>query len=204
VTQASIDSGQETSAPELSDEEQIALSEIREFKNPREGWFERITDTVDAPLDKAGDVLFDSTLGERFDRAVAKVVSTLNDAASWTVREDAIFRAFEDAGFDVDRPSHIESVTLEAIREVARNLDKKYQAAAAVEGVGTGAVGVAGAPIDLPLLVGLALRATNEHAAYATKPIPRPSFTRCMYFSDLFRCTTRTVPHERPSGASLR
>lgn len=150
----------------MPDEEQLALSRIREFKNPNEGWFERLTDAADAPLDKAGDLLFDNALGERFDGVVSKVISTLNDAAAWTVRTDAIYEAYEEAGFDVDRPSHIESVTIEAIQEVAKNLDIKYQAAATLEGLATGAVGVAGAPADLPLLIGLALRATNEYATY--------------------------------------
>jgi hypothetical protein len=150
----------------LSSEEKLMLSEIREFKNPREGWFERITDAADTPLDKIGDALFDSALGERFDDAVTRVVDQLNDAAGWTVRQEAIFEEFREKGFDVDDVSDIEDLRIEQVREVARGLDTKYRIAATGEGVVTGALGPVGAPMDLPLLVGLALRAANEYATY--------------------------------------
>ena len=150
----------------LSDEEKLTLSEIRDFKNPRDGWFERITDGADTPLDKIGDALFENALGERFDDAVTRVIDLLNDAAGWTVRQEAIFEEFRDEGFDVDDVSDIEDLTVEQIREVARGLDTKYRIAATGEGVVTGALGPVGAPMDLPLLVGLALRASNEYATY--------------------------------------
>ena len=72
--------------------ESAAVAEIDAFKNPREGWFEKLGELADQPLDLAGGAAFESALGDKFESVVAKVVGSLNDFASWSVREQAISR----------------------------------------------------------------------------------------------------------------
>jgi hypothetical protein len=78
--------------------ESAAVAQIDAFKNPKEGWFEKLGELADQPLDLAGGAAFESVLGDKFENVVAKAVNSLNDLASWSVREQAIFDEFEALG----------------------------------------------------------------------------------------------------------
>jgi hypothetical protein len=149
-----------------SDAESAILAEIRAFKNPSEGWFEKVVELADKPLDLAGDKAFGSALGDRFENVVVKVIEVLNDVASWTVRKEAILEEFQSAGHDVDSVDDIEDLELDELVDVLGRLSLKYQTLAAAEGAAAGVAGALGIALDIPALVTLSLRAINEHATY--------------------------------------
>jgi hypothetical protein len=74
--------------------ESEVVAEIDAFKNPKEGWFEKLGELADQPLDLAGSAAFDNVLGEKAETIVAKVVDALNDFATWSVRQKAIWKEF--------------------------------------------------------------------------------------------------------------
>ena len=171
--------------------ESAALAEIDAFKNPREGWFEKLGELADQPLDLAGGAAFESALGDRFENVVAKVVGSLNDFASWSVREQAIFEEFEAVGRDVDEIEDIAEVPLDEVLEAVGGLARKYRALGAAEGAVTGFAGALGIALDIPALVTLSLRAINEHATYFGFDIERPE-ERCYALLVLAVATTST------------
>jgi len=155
-----------------------AVAEIDAFKNPKEGWFEKLGELADQPLDLAGGTAFESALGDKFENVVAKVVDHLNDFASWSVREKAIFKEFEAVGRDVDAAEDVADVPLDEILDAVGGLGRKYRALGAAEGAVTGVAGALGIALDIPALVTLSLRAINEHAAYFGFDIENPE-ERC-------------------------
>jgi hypothetical protein len=158
--------------------ESAAVAEIEAFKNPKEGWFEKLGELADQPLDLAGGKAFESAVGDKFESVVAKVVDSLNDFASWSVREKAIFKRFEAAGRDVDAAEDVADVPLDEIMDTVGGLARKYRALGAAEGAVTGVAGALGIALDIPALVTLSLRAINEHATYFGFDIESPE-ERC-------------------------
>jgi hypothetical protein len=158
--------------------ESAAVKEIDEFKNPKEGWFEKLGELADQPLDLAGGAAFENTLGDRFEGVVSKVVDRLNDVASWSVRERAIFEKFDAAGYDVDDVEDVARVPIDEILEAVGRLAPKYRALGAAEGAVTGVAGALGIALDIPALVTLSLRAINEYATHFGFDIENPE-ERC-------------------------
>jgi hypothetical protein len=150
----------------VSSSESEALAEIKAFKNPKEGWFEKVSETADSGIAKATDRVFDTAVGEKAEQAVAAITKVLNDAAAWTVRREAILTNLRESSLDVDDIDDIRELPLDDIRQTIRRLDLKYRIYSAIEGAATGAVGVLGIAIDVPALVTLCLRAVNEYATY--------------------------------------
>jgi hypothetical protein len=153
-------------ASKVDDGASAVLGEVRAYKNPREGWFEKIVEVADKPLDAAGDAAFESALGDKLENVVVRVIEKLNDAASWSVRRDAILEEFRSLGHDVEALDDIDDLEIGEVREVVGALGLKYKAMGAAEGAITGAAGALGIALDIPSLVLLSLRAINEHALY--------------------------------------
>lgn len=147
---------------ELSDYEKRALQEIHDWKTPELTWFGQAMRTVDWPISKAADY----AVGEVVGKAVGGVVSVCNNAAQWSVKQEAIIDEFRKAGHDVRSPSDLESLDLEDIDRVVGYLGLKYKGLASVEGATTGAMGLAGIALDVPAVVTLNLRAIGEYATY--------------------------------------
>ena len=158
--------------------ESAVVAEIDAFKNPKEGWFEKLAEMADKPLDVTGHAAFENTLGDKLETVVSKVVDSLNDVASWSVREKAIFKEFEAAGRDVDAVEDVADVPIEDILGAIKGLTLKYRTIGAAEGAVTGVAGAAGIALDIPALVTLSLRAINEYATYFGFDIENPE-ERC-------------------------
>jgi hypothetical protein len=152
---------------DLSIYEQNAHREIDLFKNPPRSWLGDAWETVNKPIEWVGDVAFDNPVGTAVAKAVAGIVSTLNDGASWSVRADAIYEEFRAEGHaDVQRASDLQHLDLGDVDKTVGYLAAKYKVMAGGEGAAAGMLGFAGIAIDIPALVSLALRAVNEYATY--------------------------------------
>ena len=148
---------------ELSPYDRSALREIHAFKNPEQAALSRWWGRVTEPVGKAADYVFDTSVA----KAVQGIVSLLNDGASWTVRTEAIYAEFRSDGRSgVQGSIDIQKLSLEQVDRTVGHLATKYKAIAAAEGAGAGASGGPAILVDVPALVGIALRVVNEYAAY--------------------------------------
>lgn len=151
---------------ELSDYERRALQQIDAFKNPERTWFGNAIEKVTKPVGSAVDAAFDNSIGNAVTKAVQGIVELLNDGASWSVRTDAILKEFRGDGHTVDMLPDIHQLSLEDVDKTVGLLAMKYKGMAFAEGGAAGATGAIGIAVDIPLLVGMALRAVNEYATY--------------------------------------
>ncbi|MDC0683126.1 EcsC family protein [Sorangium atrum] len=152
---------------DLSPYEQNAHREIDLFKNPPRSWLGDAWETVNKPIQWVGDVAFDNPVGTAVTKAVAGIVSTLNDGASWSVRADAIYEEFRANGHaGVQRASDLHHLDMGDVDKTVGYLAAKYKVMAGGEGAAAGMLGFPGIAIDIPALVSLALRAVNEYATY--------------------------------------
>jgi len=152
---------------DTSDYDKRAIAEIHQWKTPELSWFGQAMRAVDWPLSQAGDWILEQQLvGAAIRKAISGVVGVCNDAAQWSVRQEAIYDEFRRAGHDLETPDDFASLRLEDIDRVVGYLDAKYKGLAAVEGAATGVAGLPGIVVDLPALVMLNLRAIGEYATY--------------------------------------
>ena len=154
--------------PNMTKYEEHALKEIHAWKNPEIGWFGQAMKVINKPLDKAGDLLIDSPgVGFALRKAIEGLTSVCNDAAQWSVRPDAIFVEFREAGHhEIKNHDDLDKLDLSEIDKVVGWLGAKYKGIALVEGAGAGAAGAPGLIVDIPTLITLNLRAIGEYAAY--------------------------------------
>ena len=151
----------------MSDYERRAIEEIHQWKTPNQTWFGKAMSAINWPLSKVADVILgDHTIGQAIKSAINGVVGLCNDAAQWSVRTDAVYKEFRDAGHEVEKPADIASLSLEEIDKVVGFLAAKYKGIATVEGGATGYSGLPGIAIDIPALVTMNLRAIGEYATY--------------------------------------
>lgn len=154
--------------PNMTKYEEHALKEIHAWKNPEIGWFGQAMKVINKPLDKAGDLLIDSPgVGFALRNAIEGLASVCNDAAQWSVRSNAIFEEFREAGHhEIKNHDDLNKLDLSDIDKVVGWLGAKYKGIALVEGAGAGAAGAPGLIVDIPALITLNLRAIGEYAAY--------------------------------------
>lgn len=145
-----------------------AVEAIRAWKTPDLGWFGKTMQSINWPLEKAGNwVLSAPYVGDVVEKSLIGIIGLLNDAASWTVRPKAVFKDFRKAGHQhVETLEEINALALEDVDRVIGYLAAKYKSTALAEGAGAGAAGVFGIPVDLVALLGMNLRAIGEYATY--------------------------------------
>ncbi len=148
--------------------EKQAWKEIQAWKNPTLGWFDKAMQVVNWPLDKAGDLLMKTPgVGWVIQKSVGGLVGLANDAAQWSVREEAIFGEYRDAGHsNVKTHADLLKVDLEHVDKTIGWLAAKYKGLALTEGAALGAAGLPGIPPDVVAVVALNLRAIGEYATY--------------------------------------
>ena len=152
---------------DISEYDRRAIAEIHQWKTPELSWFGQAMRAIDWPLSKATDWILEQQLvGEAIRKAISGVVSVCNDAAQWSVRQEAIYDEFRRAGHALETSTDLTSLRLEDIDRVVGFLDAKYKSLAAAEGAVTGVAGLPGIVVDLPALVMLNLRAIGEYATY--------------------------------------
>lgn len=151
----------------FSDYEKLAIDQIHAWKTPELNRFGQAMRVVNWPLNKAGDaVLSTPGIGEAIRKSIGGIVHVSNDFAQWTVRKESIYKKFRAAGYDVDSSKSLLNLDLEDIDKTVGFLDAKYKRLAGAEGAVTGATGIVGLVLDVPVLVSLNLRAIGEYATY--------------------------------------
>lgn len=145
-----------------------ALREVHAWKNPELGWFGQAMRVINWPLDKAGDLLFQTPgVGDAIRLSVQGLTGVCNDMAQWSVRKDAIYAEFRKAGHGgINREADVFDIELEDVDKMVGWLAAKYKGIALAEGAAAGAVGLPGIPPDLVALISLNLRAIGEYATY--------------------------------------
>ncbi len=151
----------------LSPYESDALALIHQWKEPTAGHFERAVGVLGWPAKKASDLVskipgMDWAIG----RTIGGLVELLNNIAQWSVRSDAIYAEFRDAGLDVYSAADVLRLDLADVDRVVGRLEGKYVSLAGGEGVIAGVAGALGIPTDIVALVALNLRAIGEYATY--------------------------------------
>lgn len=150
-----------------SEYDRRAIAEIHQWKTPELSWFGQAMRTIDWPLSKATDLIMEHHLiGEAIKAAISGVMSVCNDCAQWSVRQDAIYDEFRQAGHPVETPADVTSLRLEEIDKIVGFLAAKYKGFAGVEGAAAGLIGLPGIIADIPALVTVNLRAIGEYATY--------------------------------------
>lgn len=150
----------------MSPYESEAVKEIHSWKNPQFTWLDEAMRWINTPLDKAGDIVIGTPVGELFRKAVSGLVSLCNDLAQWTVRPNAILETFRRAGHDAGGLKDVLKLDLQDIDTAIGWLAAKYKGVALVEGVLAGSIGAPGIPPDVVALVTYNLRAVGEYATY--------------------------------------
>ena len=161
----------------LSVYERGAREQIREWKNPKPGWFGQSMREIAWPVDGLGTIIRKATgtikkasdkagLNYVVNQALAGTVSLLSDVAACAVRRDTVYAKFRREGYDVHRHKDISRLDLEQVDAVVAWLDTKYKGLAFAEGMAAGATGLPGLIADIPTLIALNLRAIAEYATY--------------------------------------
>jgi hypothetical protein len=148
--------------------EKKALDEIKRWKHPeKDGFWGKLVKVVNAPINKAGELVMNApSVGDVIKKVVSGITSICNDAAQFTVRQDAIIEDFRKHGCDVNSIADIQKLELEKIDEVVGYLAAKYKGIAGAEGAVTGALGLPGIPPDLIAVISINLRAIGEYCCY--------------------------------------
>lgn len=152
----------------LSPYEKKTLKEIESWKHPRDdGFFGSLVKTVNAPINKVGELIMNTPgVGDVIKAVVSGITSLCNDAAQFSVRQDAIIEDFKKHDCNVNSIADIHKLELKKIDEVVGYLAAKYKGLAAAEGAGTGALGLPGIAPDLIAVISLNLRAIGEYCCY--------------------------------------
>ena len=147
--------------------ERKALKEIDELKNPEPSRLGSALDVVNRPIAILADSALDNKVGEAISRGVEGLMDMINHRASWSVRNEVIYEEFRASGHArVHVARDIHQLELRDVDAAVSRLARKSASLAFAEGAGTGVLGLAGTAIDIPGLVGIALRAINEYAVY--------------------------------------
>lgn len=148
--------------------EKKALDEIKRWKHPeKDDFWGELVKVVNAPINKAGEFVMNAPgVGDVIKTVVSGITNLCNDAAQFTVRQNAIIEDFRKHGCDVNSIAEIQKLELEKIDKVVGYLAAKYKVIAAAEGAATGALGLPGIPPDLIAVISLNLRAIGEYCCY--------------------------------------
>lgn len=151
---------------ELDGYEREVLRRIQAFKNPERGLLSKFRETLEAPVRAVTNAAFDTALGSGVGRLTRAVFDRLNDGAAFTVRHTEVFARFRKDGVPVHDLHDIHDLHIRKVDEARGHLSTKYRALAFGEGAGASLAGPFGIVLDLPALIALGLRATNEYAAF--------------------------------------
>lgn len=147
--------------------DQQALAELIEWRNPKDSAISKFLRPVTEKVEQASNWAADTRVGVVLLKAAAGAVAVVNDGAAWSVRIDTILAEYrEDGHLAVSALEDIQRLALLDVEKTIGYLASKYRALALAEGTATGMMGLPGMAVDIPALIGLALRAVNEYATY--------------------------------------
>jgi hypothetical protein len=143
-----------------------ALREIDRLKNSEPSRLGSALDAINAPIAWAAGAVLRNKVGEAVAKAIERVMETLNQGASWTVHDALIFRELRASGHAVRDRRDIQRLSLRDVDETVERYAAKSTSHAFLIGASTGVLGAPGIALDIPGVVGVALRAINERGAY--------------------------------------
>lgn len=163
---------------ELGPYERQVLAEINAFKNPPKGALRRTIDSISETkvgrtftlgAKAAGQLLEPITepVAGAIGKATNGILDVINDGASWSVRVPAILEEYrKDGHAQVHVLDDIHSLQIQAADRTVGYLAAKYKTCGATTGAAAGALGMVGMIPEIPVFVGLSLRAVSEYASY--------------------------------------
>lgn len=98
-------------------------------------------------------------------RAVLGALEMLRDGSYWTYSDALILRDAKALGLQIDTLAELRQVDMRLLDRLARKQFTANKVLAALEGAGLGAMGLVAVAADIPLLFGLAFRATQQIGA---------------------------------------
>jgi hypothetical protein len=143
-----------------------ALRQIERLKNPEPSRLTSVLDAINGTMARAAGAVLNNKVGELVSDGIERVLETINQGASWAVRDDIVFRAFRDGGHAVHERRDIQRLSLRDVDKTVRRRTTKSKSHAFAIGASTGMLGAPGIALDIPGIFGVALRAINEYAAY--------------------------------------
>ena len=145
--------------------------DIEAWKNPDKGLLDKALASLNTPIVKAGDALMSAPqFGESLKKATEGTISTLSDAANWTLSTQDVIDNYQEeediAGSAIKTFADIKSLPIAVVDKQVKLFKSKYVALTSAQGVTTGVVGWAGIPADVVGLITANLRAIGEYATY--------------------------------------
>jgi len=148
-----------------------ARKEIEDWKNPDSNLLNKTLATLTVPIDKAGDALMNAPqFGDTLKQATEKTLTTLSDAANWSLDTQDVIEAYRNDANEVEasvkKLEDIKELPLAAVDKQVKLFKSKYIALTSAQGVATGLAGWAGIPADIVGLLTANLRAISEYGSY--------------------------------------
>lgn len=145
--------------------------EIEDWKHPEKSLLDKTFAVLNTPIDKAGEALMNAPqFGDALKQATEKTITTLSDAANWTLDVQDTIDAYQNepdaADSSIKKLTDIENLPVAVVDKQVKLFKSKYVALTSAQGVGTGVVGWAGIPADVVGLITANLRAIGEYATY--------------------------------------
>jgi len=145
--------------------------DIEDWKNPDSNLLHKTLATLTAPIDKAGDALMNAPqFGDTLKQATKKTLTTLSDAANWSLDTQDVIEAYQNDVNEVEasvkKLEDIKELPIAAVDEQVKLFKSKYVALTSAQGVTTGLAGWAGIPADIAGLLTANLRAISEYGSY--------------------------------------
>lgn len=165
------DTNKENFTDHIAYEAQVR-QEIEDWKNPEKSILDKALSTFSMPIEKAGDALMSSPqLGDTLKQATEKTLTTLSDAANWSLDVQNVIKSYQKeddiaAESSVKKLEDIQSLPIAVVDKQVKLFKSKYVAMTSAQGVTTGIVGWAGIPADIVGLLTANLRAIGEYATY--------------------------------------
>lgn len=145
--------------------------EIGDWKYPDQNLLDKTVTVLSSPIVKAGEALMNAPqLGDALKQATEKTITTLSDAANWTLDVQDTIEAYQNepdiVELSVNKLTDIEALPVAIVDKQVKLFKSKYVALTSAQGVVTGMVGWAGIPADVVGLITANLRAISEYATY--------------------------------------
>jgi len=145
--------------------------DIEGWKKPDKSILDKALSVINTPIVEAGDALMNAPqFGEALKQATEQSITTLSDAANWTLNTTDVIEAYHNesdtAGTSITTLSDIERLPIAVVDKQVKHFKSKYVAVTSAQGVTTGVVGWAGIPADVVALITANLRAIGEYATY--------------------------------------
>ncbi len=147
--------------PPLSDYERRALKELYAWKHPPDSWRGRAGDRLETLIDAVATRLPTRLIDELLERGIP----VLNRAANATASRELVLAGYRRRGYSHVRSfEDVASMSLEDVERVVGTKRVGELVKGAGEGGLAGFYGAPGAAVDVPALLGLALRSVNLFA----------------------------------------